>query len=228
MDGLVAIQLAPIAEQQPAAGDAPRLRLIVAQVFDLEADLLHHLAVNGLLGGLAELGKARDERRARRAGAVRVLREQQVVAVRHRHDDRGVDAREDHIAAPGAVHHALVDVVLERRAAAAAEPRVAVPAAQVPRADRGEGDLLRLLGAENIDVAVGPAVRLARRFVAQEVVFPAVQLKKIGEPLVAVGKHGAARELESVVVDAAEEVSPAELHDGARPFRHGVRLPFVV
>ena len=44
----------------------------------------------------------------------------------------------------------------------------------------------------------------------------------------AVGKHGAARELESVVVDAAEEVSPAELHDGARPFRHGVRLPFVV
>ena len=71
-------------------------------------------------------------------------------------------------------------------------------------------------------------VRLARRFVAQEVVFPAVQLKKVGEPLVAVGKHGAARELESVVVDAAEEVSPAELHDGARPFRHGVRLPFVV
>ena len=178
MDGLVvAVQLAPVAEQQPAAGDAPRLRLIVAQVFDLEADLLHHLAVNGLLGGLAELGEACDERRARRAGAVRVLREQQVVAVRHRHDDRGVDAREDHIATLRAVHHALVDVVLERRAAAAAEPRVAVPAAQVPRADRGEGDLLRLLGAENIDVAVGPAVRLARRFVAQEVVFPAVQLK---------------------------------------------------
>ncbi len=93
--------------------DAPGLAAVIAQIFDLEADLLHHLAADGLLGGLAELGEARDERCARRAGAVRVLREQQIVAVRHRHDDRGVDAREDHIAALGAVHHALVFVVDE-------------------------------------------------------------------------------------------------------------------
>ena len=47
--------------------------------------------------------------------------------MRHRHDDRGVDAREDHVAALGAAHHALVYVVDERFPAAAAVARVAVP-----------------------------------------------------------------------------------------------------
>ena len=123
---VVAVESAPVAHHDVAA-DAPGLTAVIAQVLDLEPDLLHHLAAHGLLKALSKLGEARDKRRALRAGTVGVLGQKQVVPVRHGHDDRRVDAREDHVAALGTAHHALVFVVDELFSAAAAVARVAVP-----------------------------------------------------------------------------------------------------
>ena len=223
---VVAVESAPVAHHDVAA-DAPGLTAVVAQVLDLEPDLLHHLAVYGLLKALGKLGEARDKRRALRAGTVGVLGQKQVVPVRHGHDDRRVDAREDHVAALGTAHHALIPIVDELFPAAAAVARVAVPRAQVPRADRRIGELLGLFRAEKADVAVGVAVERALIFVKKQVILPPVELKKIGERLVGLGKLRARRELETVVVDAAQKVLPAELHHGAALFRHGVFLPLV-
>ena len=69
---VVAVESAPVAHHDVAA-DAPGLAAVIAQVLDPEPDLLHHLAVHGLLKALGKLGKARNERRALRAGAVGVL-----------------------------------------------------------------------------------------------------------------------------------------------------------
>ena len=227
MDRIVAVESAPVAHHDVAA-DAPGLTAVIAQVLDLEPDLLHHLAVYGLLKALGKLGEARDKRRALRAGTVGVLGQKQVVPVRHGHDDRRVDAREDHVAALGTAHHALVHVVDELFSAAAAVARVAVPRAKVPRADRRIGELLGLFRAEKADVAVGVAVERTLVFVKEQVILPPVELKKIGERLIGLCELRARRKLEAVVVDTAQKVLPAELHHGAALLRHGVLLPLVV
>ena len=224
---VVAVESAPVAHHDVAA-DAPGLTAVIAQVLDLEPDLLHHLAAHGLLKALGKLGKARDKRRARRAGAVGVLCEQQVVPVRHRHDDRGVDAREDHVAALGAAHHALVFVVDELFPAAAAIARAAIPRAQMPRAHGGVGKLLRLFRAEKADAPIGIALNCALFLVKEQVILPPVEFKKVGKRLVGLCKHRAHGEFQSVLVDAAENILPAELHHGAALLRHGVLLPLVV
>ena len=58
----------------------------------------------------------------------------------------------------------------------------------MPRADRRIGELLGLFRAEKADVAVGVAVERTIVFVKEQVVFPPVELKKIGERLVRLGK----------------------------------------
>ena len=148
--------------------------------------------------------------------------------MRHRHDDRRVDAREDHVAALGTAHHALVHVVDELFSAAAAVARAAIPRAQMPRAHGGVGKLLRLFRAEEADIAVGIAVERTLVFVKEQVILPPVELKKIGERLIGLSKLRTRWELEAVVVDAAQKVLPAELHHGAALFRHGVLFPLVV
>ena len=227
MNGVVvAVEPAPVAHHDVAA-DAPGLAAVIAQVLDLEPDLLHHLAAHGLLKALGKLGKARDKCRACRAGAVGVLGEQQVVPVRHRHDDRGVDAREDHVAALGTAHHALVFVVDELFSAAAAIARAAIPRAQMPRAHGGVGKLLRLFRAEKADAPIGIALDRALFLVKEQVILPPVEFKKVDKRLVRLCKHRAHGEFQSVLVDAAEKILPTELHHGTALFRHGVLLPLV-
>ena len=147
--------------------------------------------------------------------------------MRHRHDDRRVDAWEDHVAALGTAHHALVFVVDELFSAAAAIARAAIPRAQMPRAHGGVGKLLRLFRAEKADAPIGIALDRALFLVKKQVILPPVEFKKVGKRLVRLRKHRAHGKFQSVLVDAAEKILPAELHHGAALFRHGVLLPLI-
>ena len=89
----------------------------------------------------------------------------------------------------------------------------------MPRADRRIGELLGLFRAEKADVAVGVAVERTLVFVKEQVVFPPVELKKIGERLVRLGKLRARRKLEAVVVDTkgpARGTAPRRCSSSAR------------
>ena len=104
-----------------------------------------------LLGGLADLRKARDQ------GVVLVLPsgvlgQQDPVAVGHGHDDRRADLREDHVAAVRAGQHAQLAVVAGGMSAAPAELVVPVPHVQVP------GGHLRVHGVFRVEPAVGAHV----------------------------------------------------------------------
>ena len=56
---VVAIQITVEAKQK-GSGKGPWLALVVAEIFDLYADLFHNFTVNGLLDGLTNLGKTCD------------------------------------------------------------------------------------------------------------------------------------------------------------------------
>ena len=81
---IIAVQVAVEAEQK-GSGEGPWLALVVAEIFDLYADLFHNFTVNGLLDGLTNLGKTCDHGVAGVSSTL-IFGENQLVAVGNAYD----------------------------------------------------------------------------------------------------------------------------------------------
>ena len=81
---VVAIQITVEAKQK-GSGEGPWLALVVAEIFDLYADLFHNFTVNGLLDGLTNLGKTCDHGVAGVISAL-IFGEDQLVTVGNAYD----------------------------------------------------------------------------------------------------------------------------------------------
>ena len=138
------------------ARTAPRLRLIVAEILDAQADLLHDFARDAFLKRFADLREARDERVEAHL-TVRVLREQDAVAVDDADDDRRYELRVDDAAAARAAQCPLHLLMLRTRAAAPAEAVVRIPSREMICRVRHIHERMRLAHA---------AAQLAQRAVA--------------------------------------------------------------
>jgi hypothetical protein len=112
-EGVIAVQVTVEAKQK-GSGEGPWLALVVAEIFDLYADLFHNFTVNGLFDGLANLGKTRDHGVAGVISAL-IFGKDQLVAIGNANDhSRGKyrifsvsTGRADHLALMFIVYHWL-------------------------------------------------------------------------------------------------------------------------
>ena len=132
-------------------GERPGLAREVADVGDLDADLLLEFARHALLERLAGLDEAR-EHAVEAAREALCARQQDLVASRDAHDDGRRQARERGVAADRAAARALARRVLGRRAAAPAVEVRAIPL-----------DELRGAAGQRPEVLVDAAVEVAQR-----------------------------------------------------------------
>ena len=146
-EGVVAIQVTVEAEQE-SAGKRPWLALVVAKIFDLYADLFHNFTVNGLLDGLANLGKTRDHGVAGVISAL-IFGKDQLVAIGNANDHSRGKYRIFSVSTGRTNHLALMFIVYHWLAAAAAETTLAVPLKELVSGDSGKSQILRLRCAEN-------------------------------------------------------------------------------
>lgn len=135
-EGVIAVQVTVEAEQE-SAGKRPWLALVVAEIFDLYADLFHNFAVNGLLDGLANLGKTCDHGITCVVSSL-IFGKDQLIAIGNANDHSRGKYRIFSVSAGRTDHFALCLIVYHWLAAAAAETTLAVPLKELISGDSCE------------------------------------------------------------------------------------------
>ena len=179
MDLCLAVQLA-VETHQHGVGEGPGLVFIVADVLHVESRLFQHLPAHRILQRLADLHEAGDEGGAA-VGAVSVAGQQQLIAIRHRHNDGGRDLGILDEATLGAIHGPLDLAGLHLGAAAAAVSAALVPPVQLGAGDGGKGHLHRPHSAQRLIGTILPplAQRVLRRVRVAEIAAHAVESKEV-------------------------------------------------
>ena len=146
-EGVIAVQITVEAKQK-GSGKRPWLAFVVAEIFDLYADLFHNFAVNGLLDGLANLGKTCDHGITCVVSSL-IFGKDQLVAVGNAYDHSRRKYWIFTVSTGRADHLALMFIMYHRFAAATAETALAVPLKELISGDSCKSQILRLCCAEN-------------------------------------------------------------------------------
>ena len=146
-ESVVAVQVTVEAEQE-SAGERPWLALVVAEIFDLYADLLHNFAVYSFFNSLANLGKTGDHGITCVASSL-IFGKDQLIAIGNANDHSRGKYRIFSVSAGRTNHFALCLIVYHWLAAAAAETTLAVPLKELISGDSGKSQILRFCCAKH-------------------------------------------------------------------------------